>query len=181
MRVFFLFAILVSSLVVKAQTVFPVSFMDYVQRTSFGNNNYTIAQSANKKWFLNSYSGISTSFNFFNGGNATVVSVPVGLQLSRKLNENLYAFAAVSAAPAYINFSGSFLSNDFTKGYSNNSPFKSNSFGVYQRAELGLMYVNDAKTFSISGSVGVQRSSYPLLPYQQMNRTRQNNITPANN
>lgn len=181
MRVLILFTILVSSITVKAQTGLPISFMDYVQRTSFGNNNYTIASSANKKWFLNSYSGISTSLNFFNGGTATAVSVPVGLQLNRKLNENLYAFAAVSAAPAYINFNGSFLSNDFNKAYPDNSPFKSNSFGVYQRAELGLMYVNDAKTFSISGSVGVQRSSYPLLPYQQMNRTRQNTITPSNN
>jgi len=181
MRVLFLFTILVSSFTVKAQTGFPVSFMDYVQRTDFGNSNYTIAHSANKKWSLNSYSGISTSFNFFNGGNAAIVSVPIGLQLNRRLNENLYAFAAVSAAPAYINFSGSFLSNDFNKAYPNNSLFKSNNFGMYQRAELGLMYVNDAKTFSISGSVGVQRSSYPLLPYQQLNRTRQNTVIPSNN
>ena len=181
MRTILLFVILISSIATKAQTTVPVTFMDYMQRTNFGNNNYTIASSANKKWFLTSYSGISTSFNFYNGGNATVVSVPVGLQLNRRLNENLHAFAAVAAAPAYINFNGSFNSPGFNKAFPNNGPFKSNSFGMYSRAELGLMYVNDAKTFSVSGSVGVQRSSYPFLPYQQLNRTRPNTVSPAGN
>jgi len=52
-----------------------------------------------------------------------------------------------------------------------------NGLGVYSRAELGLMYVNDAKTFSVSGSIGVQRSSYPVYPYPQANRTKQNSVT----
>ncbi len=126
----------------------------------------------NKKWFLTHYTGISTSFNIFRGGNATVVSAPLGVQLSRRLNNNLYAFAGVSAAPAYVNFNGHFLSADANKSLQSNS-FNSNSFGIYSRAEMGLMYVNDARTFSISGSISVERNNYPY-PYSQPYISRQN-------
>jgi len=42
---------------------------------------------------------------------------------------------------------------------------------MYSRAELGLMYINNDKTFSISGSIGIEKNSYPLYPYNQMNST----------
>jgi hypothetical protein len=176
MRTIFLFVILITSIAVKAQTALPISFTDYIQREAFGNNLHSIAGAQNKKWFVSTYSGISTNFNFFNGGNATVLSVPVGLQVNRRLNNNLYAFAGVSAAPAYINFNSSFVSSSVNKGYPNNGLFNPNTFGTYARAELGLMYVNDARTFSVSGSVGVQRSSYPAFPYPQKNTTGQNAV-----
>jgi hypothetical protein len=48
---------------------------------------------------------------------------------------------------------------------------------MYSRADIGLMYVNDAKTFSISGSIGIERSTYPLLPYYPVNTTSQNPAT----
>jgi hypothetical protein len=35
-------------------------------------------------------------------------------------------------------------------------------------ASLGLMYINDQKTFSISGSIGVERSSYQFMPFNQV-------------
>ena len=182
MRVMILFGILISSITLKAQTPnLPVGFMNYIHPGSFANNPFSLAGTSNKKWFLSSYTGISTGFLFYNGGSATTVSVPVGLQLNRRLNENLYAFAGVSAAPAYLNFNGSFLSSDPNKSYLNNGIYKSGAFGTSARAELGLMYINDAKTFSISGSVGVQRSSYPFFPYQQMNRTKQSPVTSPNN
>ena len=50
------------------------------------------------------------------------------------------------------------------------------SVGLYSRAELGLQYINDERTFSISGSIGVERSSYPVLPY---NNTRTNHVMSA--
>lgn len=116
--------------------------------------------SVHSKWSFSKYAGVSTGHSFFEGGNASFVSVPVGIQLNCQLNTNLYAFAGLSAAPAYMNFNSTFIPKTdktigsfFTKG---------NNLGLYSRAELGLMYVNDAKTFSISGSIGMERNSMPV-------------------
>jgi hypothetical protein len=66
------------------------------------------------------------------------------------------------------------------KFYPDNGFRKSSSFGIYPMAELGLMYVNDAKTFSISGSIGVENSSSPLFPsYQPVRAARSNRVIPA--
>jgi hypothetical protein len=173
MRIIFTLFVLIFATSLKAQIV-PLSFMDYTQRAAYANHHQFKDSIANKKWFLTSYSGISTSFVFYKGGNATLLSAPLGLQLNKRLNNNLYAFAGVSAAPAYINFNNAFLSANINKANPNNSFIKGNNFGIYSRADLGLTYVNDAKTFSISGSIGVERSSYPLFQYNQINTTKQN-------
>ena len=165
--------VMLVSATLSAQTSLPAGFTDYTQRQSFGHNIHPNDSASNKKWFLSKYSGISTSFSFFKGGNATVVSAPMGLQLNRKLNNNLYAFAGVSVAPAYVNFNNTFLASNTGKFYSNNATLKSSSFEMYSRAEMGLMYINDQKTFSISGSISIERSSYPVYPYNQMNTMRQ--------
>ncbi|HRH50739.1 MAG TPA: hypothetical protein PLP23_18435 [Panacibacter sp.] len=180
MRIIFLIAIMISVTVLKAQTILPGSFLDYTNRAAFANNIHLQDSTANKKWSFSKYSGISTTFSFFKGGNATVVSAPIGLQLNRKLNDNLYAFANISVAPAYISFNRSFVNGDFNKANQSNGFYKSNSFGVYSSASLGLMYVNDAKTFSISGSIGIEKSSYPMLPYYQLNNARPNPVSPVN-
>ena len=174
MRILLLLVILISSSTLKAQTVLPASFIDYTHQRAFLNdlNDST----GNKKWSLSTYSSISTSFSFFKGGNATVVSAPMELQLNRRLNNNLYAFAGVSVAPAYINFNQSFLTANVSKGFQNHGIFKTNGFDIYSRAELGLMYINDEKTFSISGSIGVERSSYPMLPFYPVNTTKPNPV-----
>jgi hypothetical protein len=173
MRIVFTLFILFAATLLKAQRYTPLRFTDYAQRTAFANHNYLKDSIANKKWFLSSYSGVSTSFMFFKGGNATVVSAPLNLQLNRRLNNNVYAFAGVTAAPAYINFNNTFLNADINKANSNNSFIKSNNFGIYSRIDAGLMYVNDAKTFSISGSIGIEKSSYPMFPYNQVNSVNQ--------
>ena len=118
----------------------------------------------NRKWSLNKYVGISSSFGFFNGGNMSVMSVPIGVQLNRRLTQNLYAFAGVSVAPSYFTYNRSF--NDFNAYKSNpgNTRINSNGLGIYSRVEAGLMYINDDRTFSISGSIGIDRSSYPVYP-----------------
>lgn len=157
---------------VKAQNALPAGDTDKLQGEALENNHPYVKSIADKKWFLSKYSGISTGYSFFKGGNASFVAAPLGLQLNRRLNNNVYAFAGVSAAPVYINFNSAYCSADFNKAYPVNSLFKSSSLGMHARAELGLMYVNDAKTFSFSGSIGVQRSSYPVFPYQQMNTLR---------
>ena len=172
MRTLILVFILISSIAIRAQPYLPIGSKDYMQREPFGNNTHSGLKTQNKKWFLSSYSGISTSFVFFNGGNATVFAAPLGLQLNRRLNNNFYAFSGISAAPAYINFNHSFLSSPVNKTNQNNGLFKSNRIDLYSRAELGLMYINDARTFSVSGSIGVQRSNYPLFPYQYVRDAR---------
>lgn len=149
--------------VVKAQSVLPARNIDKTQLHSITVNSDSVPQ---KKWFVSKYAGMSTSFNFFKGGNAMITAVPVGIQLNRKLNNNWYAFAGIAAAPAYINFNHSFLTSNMGK-YGQSLGVKANRFDLYSRAELGLMYMNEQKTFSISGSIGVERSSYPLLPYYQ--------------
>jgi hypothetical protein len=178
MRTVLLIVIMIFSIALKAQI--PLSASDNMQEGTFRNGSLSVDSTPDKKWFLSKYSSISTGFSFFNGGNAMVVAAPMGLQLDRKLNNNFYAFAGISVAPAYINFNRSFLTADANKSYPNNSIFRSNSFGVYSRAELGLMYVNDARTFSISGSIGVQRSSSPLFLYQPVNAAKSNPVFSPN-
>jgi hypothetical protein len=179
MRIVILFTLLLSASALQAQRFLPGSFIDNNYRGSFVNSLRVNDSTAKKKWFVSKYSGISTSFSFFNGGNATVVSAPIGVQLNRRLNNNLFAFAGVSVAPAYINFNQSFMSGDFSKGNPNNAFYKSTGLGIYSRAELGLQYVNDERTFSISGSIGVERNSYPMPFYNQMNNTRSNPVISA--
>jgi hypothetical protein len=180
MRTILVLTLLISVVSLKAQTFLPGNFTDYTQRQSFAHNTVFKDSASEKKWCFNTYSGISTSFNFSRGGNSTVVSAPIGLQLNRRLNNNLYAFAAVAAAPAYINFNRSFLSADANKTWQNNSFLKSNSFGMYSRAELGLMYVNDARTFSISGSIGIESNNYPVFPYNPGNTSKINPLIAPN-
>lgn len=164
----------------KAQTFIPGSFIDNTYRGSYAGNIHLSDSTLKKKWFVSKYSGISTSFSFFKGGNATIIAAPLGLQLNRRLNNNLYAFAGVSVAPAYVNFNQSFMTSDFNKTNQSSAFFKSSSLGLYSRAELGLQYINDERTFSISGSFGVERSSYPVPLYNQMNNTRQSHVISAN-
>lgn len=116
-----------------------------------------------KKWQVSRFMGMSADMAFFNGGNATVLSVPVGIQFSRRLTNNWYAFAGVTAAPTYINFNHSFLHTNNSKVFQGNGIFNSGRFDLNTRAEAGLMYINNQKTFSISGSIGIERSSYPWL------------------
>jgi len=160
----------------NAQTVVPVNIMDYMRPVILGHNIPVNDSAANKKWFFTSSAGIATSISFFKGGHATAIAVPVTLQLNRRLNNNWYAFAAVSAAPAYINMFGNY-------GVSGKPSYNSNfmqpgNLGIYSKAELGLMYVNDAKTFSISGSIGIEKNNYPVMSAYPVNTVRPNPALP---
>src|ERR1051326_811394 len=143
MRTLLVIITVISSLFVEAQA----------QNQSLDDSSYYIQHTQKKKWFLTSYSNVGVGFNFFNGGTATVVSAPIGLQLNRQLNNNLYAFTGVSLAPTYVSFNRAFLSPGIKSPAG--SGFKSDYVGLYSSMNMGLMYVNDARTFSISGSVGV--------------------------
>jgi hypothetical protein len=128
----------------------------------------------NQKWYLSDFSGLSAGFGFFNGGNVTLLSAPVGLQLNHPLNNNLIAFAAISAAPAFFSFNRSFMDPVFNKSYPGGSPSNAYGFDINTAVQMGLMYINDAKTFSISGSIGIERNSYPVYPSNRVNRKNNN-------
>jgi hypothetical protein len=174
-------ALLIFSVTAKAQSFSSWGTNAFLQRPAFLPTIHLNDSNTQKQWFLTHSAAISTSYLFFKGGNAAIVAAPLSLQLNRKLNNNLFAFAAVTAAPAYINFSQRFLSTDPGKVSASNNFLRTNHFGIYSRFEAGLMYVNDAKTFSISGSIGLERSSFPMYPYNQVNYVNPVTNLPANN
>lgn len=180
MRTMFVMMVLFFLVSAKAQTALTGSYAGSLRQNSMTDINRFNDSVVDKKWFVSKYIGLSTSFVFFKGGSATVFSAPVAFQLNRKLSNNWYAFAGVSAAPAYFSFNNFSQPYNTKKSFQNNALYKSNSFDMYGRAELGLMYVNDQKTFSISGSVGIERSSYPMVPFNQIGAIMPNNfVAPA--
>lgn len=176
MRLLFTLIIFVAFTSLKAQTVFP-NFNGNIYSNSLLNNHH-LYDSSQKKWFVSKYIGINAGYSFFKGGNAAIISAPLSLQLNRRLNNNLYAFAGVSAAPAYVNFNRAFLNTDINKA-GNNSFFKPGNIGTYSSAALGLMYINDARTFSISGSISVEKNNYPVYYYNPSNALKLNSAAPG--
>ncbi|MBO9204336.1 MULTISPECIES: hypothetical protein [Niastella] len=151
-------AILISAVVVKAQA--PLGFGSMNQPFFRHYGQVADSNTHQKKWFLSKYAGISAGYMFFNGGGGPYLSAPMGLQLNRQLNNNVYAFAGVSVAPAIFNFGSPFTQPGYKA-----SPFMNNNrFGAYSSAYMGVMYVNDERTFSISGSIGVS-NYYGHSPY----------------
>ena len=153
----------------KAQSYLPVSTLSFAPWQPYSTYRPGDSNNLNRGWYLSKYAGISAGFGYFNGAGGSFISAPVGLQLNHPLNNNLIAFAGVSVAPTFFNFSSSFTS----PSYPGNMP-NAYGLGLNSRAELGLMYINDAKTFSISGSIGVDRYSYPAFPTQRTNIQKNN-------
>lgn len=176
MRCIIVIAIVIFSLSLQAQTALPSSVLGYHSPYSLAYKGQYVNNISNKKWFLSPYSAINAGYIFFKGGSANYISAPVGLQLSRRLNNNLYAFAGLSVNPTYFNFNQPLPLSGMQKGYYTNGMFGKNNFAVYPRAELGFMYINDEKTFSVSGSISIQQGGYFGYPYQpksvQMNEVR---------
>lgn len=156
-------AILISAVAVKAQSPLSFGYMNGIQPAFRDFNHLADSNNLRKKWFITKYAGITSGFVAFNGGSGTFLSAPVGLQLNRQLSNNVYAFAGVSVAPAFFHFNSSFYQPAINK---NNSFMQANNFNTYSAAHMGLMYINNERTFSISGSIGVSRSNYnSYLPF----------------
>jgi len=172
MIIMFLFSTL------KAQIISPGLTGD-IYISSLYHNKHLYDSTTAKKWFVSRYIGISAGYSSFHGGSAGTMAVPVSLQLNRRLNNNLYAFAGVSIAPAYISFSRAFLNTDLSKVNTSNNFFKTGNMGVYSSAALGLMYIDDARTFSISGSLSIEKNNYPVYYYKPANTSKPNNNTPV--
>ncbi|MEO6329478.1 MAG: hypothetical protein ABIO55_11110 [Ginsengibacter sp.] len=162
----------------NAQTIFPGFQSGIFSGTPYQDHDLHDS-SAQKKWFVSRAVGVTAGYSFFKGGNARILSVPLSVQLNRRLNNNLYAFANVSVAPSYISFSNAFSNAYPLKANNNNNFFKTGNMGGYSSAALGLMYINDNRTFSISGSIGIEKNNYPVYYYNPANTTRPNNNPPA--
>ncbi len=178
MRTFLFAAFLFTITAVNAQTFLPGSLYDNSFGSGFRSDVGLKDSAVNKKWWVSRYSSISTSFVGWKGGYATVVAAPIGLQLNRSLNNNVSAFAGVSVAPAYINFRQRFMNTDINKLNQNNPFYKANNLSLYSRAEVGLSYTNDERTFQISGSIGVERNNFPMPMYSPVYNNR-NSYNPA--
>ena len=167
-------AVLVLCSRLSAQVYPPVmpNYFGPIQWVTFPDyNQIREARVHQQKWFLSRYSALSAGHTFYPGGTAFTVSAPIGLQLNRQLNNNLYAFGGVYAAPTFTSFSHSFMNTPYNSSYPG-SFYNANYFGINPGVQMGLMYINDAGTFSISGSVRVERSSYPVYTPPADNRRK---------
>lgn len=139
-------AILLSAMAAKAQFALGP-----------GAQQATDTNYLHKKWFVTKYAGISTGFVAFKGGSSSFLSAPLALQVNRQLTNNIYAFGGISATPYLLQNSGAFYQAGVNKSY---GLMRVNNSGIYPAAHVGVMYINNERTFSISGSVNVSRSSY---------------------
>lgn len=150
-------AILISATAVKAQVVSSAGAMNGTQSEFKHPQQVSDTNNIQKKWFVTKYAGISTGFVAFKGGGGSFLSVPLALQVNRQLTNNLYAFGGVSLVPYLFHSNGTSYQPAIKK---NNSFMQTNNFSAYSDAKVGLMYINNERTFSISGSIGVSRSTY---------------------
>jgi hypothetical protein len=124
-----------------------------------------------QKWQVRPYASFQAGYAFFHGG-LSYLSVPVGVALLHPLNKNFTAFAGVSAAPAAFSISRLY-SESAVNGFNSGNFSRPYGFGLNAAVQAGLIYTNDAKTFSISGSVGLERGSYPIYPSYRANAKHQ--------
>lgn len=150
-------AILMLSMAVKAQTVSSPEAMNGTQSAFKRPQQVSDTNNVQKKWFVTKYAGISSGFVAFKGGSGSFLSVPLALQLNRQLTNNLFAFGSVSITPYIFHYNNMPYQPAVNK---NNSLMKTNNISAWSDAKVGVMYINNERTFSISGSIGVSRSSY---------------------
>lgn len=156
-RILLVASLVISAAAAKAQLPMPYGYMNGIQ-PGFGQFNRSFDTShIQKKWFLTNSVGFSTGFMGYYGGNSTFLSAPMSVQLNRQLNNTVTAFAGVSVAPAYFPHAG-LLYQPINNKY--NNFMTTSGFGNYTTAQMGLMYTNPERTFSISGSIGVGRSDF---------------------
>jgi hypothetical protein len=178
MRILLFLVLMLSFIVIKAQNTTTLS-PALATGNSFSTAKIPYQDSlSSQKWFFTTSAGFYTGITFNKYGAADLFATPLSIQLNRRLNNNLYAFANVSAAPAFINLTSVLYSQGLNKLYSFN-PSMPNRFGIISSASVGLMYVNDAKTFSISGSIGTYRTLGPGLPY--ITNAGRSPVVPINN
>ncbi len=131
---------------------------------------------ANPKWSFHTFNGLGFAPGAWRGSYTNAFSASMGMQVNRHINKNLFAFAGVNASPVYTSLRETFLRTDLGKASFNHGFMRSNNFSLYQQVQLGFGYVNDARTFQISGSIGVQKNTNDyrfMLPPQPNQILRQ--------
>ncbi len=121
-----------------------------------GSGNYLKSDS----WQLRPSFDVYAGYIFYNRG-ISYVSAPLALTLYHPITRNVTAFGGVYAAPSIFTINdlraapvnGQFSANPFNQSY---------NLALNAGIQGGLMYTNDAHTFSISGSVSVQRGTTPV-------------------
>jgi hypothetical protein len=116
------------------------------------------------------FTGVNVGYMFLGGG-LSYVSAPIGVAVYRPLNSNFTAFTSASIAPTAFHFSSLYNTPFHNPGYPGNS---FTGLGLNAAVSGGLIYTNDAHTFSISGSIIVERGSYPVyIPPARTTATKQ--------
>ena len=143
--------ILLSALATKAQyPLFPGA-----QNSAHSTRSDT--DHLQNKWFVTKYAGISTGFIAFKGGSGSFLTAPLALQVNRQLSNNVYGFGGVSLTPFLFQSNNLFYQPAAGKSY---GMMRANNFGISPAAQIGVMYINNDKTFSISGSISVSSNTY---------------------
>jgi hypothetical protein len=171
MRILLSMLILTAFLSTKAQTYLPghslvvgyTPWQPFMPSIAFSSSDLT------PKWAVRPYASLQTGYAFFNGG-VSFLSIPAGVALFHPLNNNLSAFAGVSAAPVAFSMSRLYTEPAANAPGNFSRPY---GLGLNTGVQAGLIYTNDAKTFSISGSVELERSSYPVYPSRRTDTKQQ--------
>jgi hypothetical protein len=157
LRIILFAAILMSGMAVNAQVDSSFGAMNGRESVFKHPQQVSDTNHIHKKWFVTKYTGVSTGFVAFKGGSSSFLSVPLALQVTRQLTNNLYAFGGVSMTPYVFRYNNVPFQPVINK---HNSLMQTNNFAAYSDAKIGVMYINNERTFSISGSIGVSKSSY---------------------
>jgi hypothetical protein len=162
-----LFAILLSMTVLgaSAQKHLPVNTWRYglnpwqpvMTFPSFNNGD------TKNKWQLKPFASLSAGYIFLNSG-ISYLAAPLGLALFRPLNTNWTAYGAATVTPVFFNINRLSAFPMYNPNY-RRYPFSGGyGLGLTPGVQGGMIYTNDAKTFSISGSVRFEKSNYPVYP-----------------
>jgi hypothetical protein len=159
MRILLILFICFAFTVSNAQThVAPAAGWGYTPWQPYVPYSVITAGNTDHTWQLRPFASASVGYIFLGGG-ISYVSAPVGLILYRPLNNNFTAFGAATVAPTVFHFSSLYNTPYGNPGYPANNL---TGLGVNAAVQGGIIYTNDAKTFSISGSISVERGSYPV-------------------
>ena len=151
----------------KAQThlpIYPFGFGFSQWQPMTGN----ALPGSNQKWHLRPSASIQAGYLFYNGG-ISYLSAPLELNLYHPLTTNVTAFGGVYVAPTVFSMTNPYVSPFQNPGYPNRY-----NYSINPGVQGGLIYTNDAHTFSISGSVRVERGSsyYPYYPAPRSNTNK---------
>jgi hypothetical protein len=163
MRILFTLLASMAFLIPRAQTHLPIDGRWGVMPwQSFTPYTLSLDADQSSHWQVRPYASVSAGYIFAAKG-ISYLSAPVGVAFYRPINRYLSAFATASVAPTVFNIRSLYM-----------DPLVNPAGNTFRGLNLnagvsgGLIYTNEAKTFSISGSINVERGGYPVYvpPYK---------------